>query len=53
MRRLVAQEWLRFGWFFLVTQHDPAGFREWIRLRRLGRRERFFQGERSDGRAGR
>jgi rhamnopyranosyl-N-acetylglucosaminyl-diphospho-decaprenol beta-1,3/1,4-galactofuranosyltransferase len=53
MRRLVAQEWLRFGWFFLVTQHDPAGFREWIRLRRLGRRERFFQGGRSDGRAGR
>jgi rhamnopyranosyl-N-acetylglucosaminyl-diphospho-decaprenol beta-1,3/1,4-galactofuranosyltransferase len=41
MRRLVAQEWLRFGWFFLVTKRDPAGFREWIRLRRLGRSERF------------
>jgi rhamnopyranosyl-N-acetylglucosaminyl-diphospho-decaprenol beta-1,3/1,4-galactofuranosyltransferase len=41
MRRLIAQEWLRFGWFFLVTRRDPAGFREWIRLRRLGRRERF------------
>ena len=40
-RRLAAQEWLRFGWFFLVTRRDPAGLREWIRLRRLGRRERF------------
>jgi rhamnopyranosyl-N-acetylglucosaminyl-diphospho-decaprenol beta-1,3/1,4-galactofuranosyltransferase len=46
-RRLVPQEWLRFGWYFLVTRRDPAGFAEWIRLRRLGRRERF---ERSDGR---
>ena len=51
MRRLVPQEWLRFGWFFLVSQRDPTGFAEWIRLRRLGRRERFggLQGERSDG----
>ena len=41
LRRLIPQEWLRFGWFFLVTQRDPAGLREWIRLRRLGRDERF------------
>ena len=41
MRKLLLQEWLRFGWFFLVTQRDPAGFAEWVRLRRLGRRERF------------
>ena len=41
MRRLVPQEWLRVGWFFLVTQRAPAGFAEWIRLRRLGRREKF------------
>jgi rhamnopyranosyl-N-acetylglucosaminyl-diphospho-decaprenol beta-1,3/1,4-galactofuranosyltransferase len=41
MRKLLLQEWVRFGWFFLVTQRDPEGFREWIRLRRLGRRERF------------
>jgi len=41
MRRLVPQEWLRFGWYFLVTRRDVAGLREWIRLRRLGRRERF------------
>lgn len=49
MRKLVPQEWLRFGWYFLVTRRDPAGFVEWTRLRRLGRRERFFRGERSDG----
>ena len=36
-----AQEWMRFGWYFLVSRRDPAGLREWIRLRRLGRRERF------------
>ncbi len=53
MRRLIPQEWLRFGWFFLVTRRDPAGLMEWIRLRRLGRHERFYQGERSDGRDGR
>jgi len=41
MRKLVAQEWLRFGWYFLVSARDPRGFAEWIRLRRLGRRERF------------
>jgi rhamnopyranosyl-N-acetylglucosaminyl-diphospho-decaprenol beta-1,3/1,4-galactofuranosyltransferase len=42
MRRLLAQEWLRFSWFFLVSRRgDVAGLREWIRLRRLGRRENF------------
>ena len=41
MRHLLPQEWLRFGWFFLVTRRDPAGLREWLRLRRLGRNERF------------
>ena len=41
MRRLLPQEWLRFGWFFLVSRRDPAGLLEWIRLRRLGRREQF------------
>jgi rhamnopyranosyl-N-acetylglucosaminyl-diphospho-decaprenol beta-1,3/1,4-galactofuranosyltransferase len=43
LRKLVAQEWLRFGWFFLVSRRDPQGFVEWIRLRRLGRREQFGQ----------
>lgn len=41
LRRLLPQEWLRFGWYFLVVRRDPAGLREWVRLRRLGRRERF------------
>ncbi|MCX5042204.1 glycosyltransferase family 2 protein [Aldersonia sp. NBC_00410] len=41
MRRLLPQEWLRFGWFFLITRRDPAGLREWLRLRKLGRQERF------------
>lgn len=41
MRRLLVQEWLRFSWFFLVSRRDPAGLREWIRLRRLGRQEKF------------
>ena len=41
LRRLQLQEWLRFGWYFLVSRRDPKGLAEWIRLRRLGRRERF------------
>jgi len=41
LRKLVPQEWVRFGWFFLVTRRDPRGLLEWIRLRRLGRRELF------------
>lgn len=41
MRRLLPQEYARFGWFFLVQQRDPAGFREWLRLHRQGRREHF------------
>ncbi len=53
LRRLIPQEWLRFGWFFLVTRRDPAGLRDWLRLRRSGRQEKFerftVRGERSDG----
>lgn len=41
LRKLLPQEWLRFGWYFLVSRRDLDGLREWIRLRRLGRRERF------------
>ncbi|OBI81326.1 glycosyltransferase [Mycobacterium sp. E740] len=41
LRRLQVQEWARFGWFFLVSRRDPAGLKEWMRLRRMGRRERF------------
>jgi len=46
LRKLLPQEWVRFGWYFLVTRRDPAGLWEWIRLRRLGRRERFSRPER-------
>jgi rhamnopyranosyl-N-acetylglucosaminyl-diphospho-decaprenol beta-1,3/1,4-galactofuranosyltransferase len=41
LRKLLPQEWLRFGWYYLVSRRDPAGLLEWIRLRRLGRREQF------------
>jgi rhamnopyranosyl-N-acetylglucosaminyl-diphospho-decaprenol beta-1,3/1,4-galactofuranosyltransferase len=41
LRKLLPQEWLRFGWFFLVSRRDPGGLLEWFRLRRLGRREQF------------
>jgi rhamnopyranosyl-N-acetylglucosaminyl-diphospho-decaprenol beta-1,3/1,4-galactofuranosyltransferase len=43
LRKLLPQEWLRFGWYFLVSRRDPKGLAEWIRLRRLGRDERFGQ----------
>lgn len=43
MRKLLPQEYARFAWFFLVQQRDPAGFREWFRLHRLGRKERFHR----------
>lgn len=41
MRKLIPQEYARFGWYFLIQQRDVAGFREWLRLRKLGRAERF------------
>lgn len=41
LRKLLIQEWVRFGWYFLLTRRDPEGLAEWIRLRRLGRREQF------------
>lgn len=41
LRKLLPQEWFRFGWYFLVTRRDPAGLAEWRRLRKLGRLEQF------------
>jgi rhamnopyranosyl-N-acetylglucosaminyl-diphospho-decaprenol beta-1,3/1,4-galactofuranosyltransferase len=41
LRKLLPQEWLRFGWYFLVSRRDPRGLAEWVGLRRQGRRERF------------
>ena len=35
------QEVVRFGWFFLVEQRDPAAFTRWLRLLRMGAREDF------------
>lgn len=41
MRKLLPQEYARFAWFFLVQERDFAGFREWLRLHKMGRDERF------------
>ncbi|MEJ5998115.1 galactofuranosyltransferase GlfT1 [Corynebacterium sp. H130] len=41
MRKLLPQEYARFAWFFLVQERDFAGFKEWFRLHRQGRLERF------------
>jgi rhamnopyranosyl-N-acetylglucosaminyl-diphospho-decaprenol beta-1,3/1,4-galactofuranosyltransferase len=41
MRWLFPLELVRFSWFFLVTRRDVPGYREWLRLVRAGRRERF------------
>ncbi|APT83809.1 glycosyltransferase [Corynebacterium aquilae] len=41
MRRLLPQEYARFGWFFLVQRKDPKGFVQWLKLHQLGRSERF------------
>jgi rhamnopyranosyl-N-acetylglucosaminyl-diphospho-decaprenol beta-1,3/1,4-galactofuranosyltransferase len=41
MRWLLPLELIRFSWFFLVHRRDPTAWREWLRLTRAGRRERF------------
>lgn len=41
MRKLLPQEFARFGWFFLVQRRDLAGFFTWLRLHNRGRREDF------------
>lgn len=45
MRKLLPQEYARFAWFFLVQRKDVSGFREWLHLHALGRRERFERPE--------
>jgi len=32
-----------FSWYFLVVRRDLAGFREWLRLTRMGRGERLLR----------
>jgi rhamnopyranosyl-N-acetylglucosaminyl-diphospho-decaprenol beta-1,3/1,4-galactofuranosyltransferase len=41
MRRTGLLELPRFAWYFLVTRRNPKRFREWLRLVREGRAERF------------
>jgi rhamnopyranosyl-N-acetylglucosaminyl-diphospho-decaprenol beta-1,3/1,4-galactofuranosyltransferase len=41
MRRVGLLELPRFAWYFLVTRRSPRRFREWLRLVREGRAERF------------
>ncbi|MGY2080225.1 galactofuranosyltransferase GlfT1 [Modestobacter sp. SYSU DS0657] len=41
MRWLLPLEWVRFSYFFLVHRRDPVAWREWRRLTRAGRQERF------------
>jgi rhamnopyranosyl-N-acetylglucosaminyl-diphospho-decaprenol beta-1,3/1,4-galactofuranosyltransferase len=43
MRWLLPLEFVRFSWFFLVSRRDRAGWREWLRLTRAGRHERFLR----------
>ena len=40
---LIFQEYARFMWFFLVQRRDITGFREWRRLRKLGRDEKLYR----------
>jgi rhamnopyranosyl-N-acetylglucosaminyl-diphospho-decaprenol beta-1,3/1,4-galactofuranosyltransferase len=50
MRVIGTLEVFRFGWYFLISKRDPRGFREWLRLVRLGRRERFHRAPAAPGR---
>jgi rhamnopyranosyl-N-acetylglucosaminyl-diphospho-decaprenol beta-1,3/1,4-galactofuranosyltransferase len=43
MRKIGALEIVRFGLYFIGVKRDPRGFLQWLRLVRLGRRERFFR----------
>jgi rhamnopyranosyl-N-acetylglucosaminyl-diphospho-decaprenol beta-1,3/1,4-galactofuranosyltransferase len=43
MRRIGMLEVFRFGLYFLGTKRDPRAFREWLKLLRQGRAERFYR----------
>jgi rhamnopyranosyl-N-acetylglucosaminyl-diphospho-decaprenol beta-1,3/1,4-galactofuranosyltransferase len=45
MRLIGTLELVRFGWYFLIDKRDPAGFVEWLRLVRMGRREHFYRAQ--------
>lgn len=36
-------EWACTAWYFLMVRRDPAGFRNWLRLIRMGRREQLVR----------
>jgi rhamnopyranosyl-N-acetylglucosaminyl-diphospho-decaprenol beta-1,3/1,4-galactofuranosyltransferase len=36
-------EWVCVAWYMLVVRRDAAGFRDWLRLVRMGRRERLLR----------
>ncbi len=40
-RKLLLQEFARFGWFFLIQRRDPRGFISWLKLHNRGRKEDF------------
>jgi rhamnopyranosyl-N-acetylglucosaminyl-diphospho-decaprenol beta-1,3/1,4-galactofuranosyltransferase len=43
MRKIGALEVVRFGLYFLGVKRDPRAFLQWLRLVRLGQRERFYR----------
>jgi rhamnopyranosyl-N-acetylglucosaminyl-diphospho-decaprenol beta-1,3/1,4-galactofuranosyltransferase len=43
MRRIGMLEVFRFGLYFLGTKRDPQAFRQWLKLVRQGRAERFYR----------
>ncbi|GHF59268.1 rhamnopyranosyl-N-acetylglucosaminyl-diphospho-decaprenol beta-1,3/1,4-galactofuranosyltransferase [Amycolatopsis bartoniae] len=43
MRKIGALEVLRFGLYFVGVKRDPKAFLQWLKLVRLGQRERFFR----------
>jgi rhamnopyranosyl-N-acetylglucosaminyl-diphospho-decaprenol beta-1,3/1,4-galactofuranosyltransferase len=43
MRKVGLLEYPRFAWYFLVTKRSPAEFRQWLRLVKQGRSERFHR----------
>ncbi|HEY6422230.1 MAG TPA: glycosyltransferase family 2 protein [Pseudonocardiaceae bacterium] len=43
MRRIGMLEIVRFGLYFLGTKRDLQAFRQWLRLLRQGRAERFYR----------
>ena len=43
MRRIGMLEVFRFALYFLGTKRDPRAFRQWLKLLRQGRAERFYR----------